>query len=202
MKLRYSPTSPYVRKITVLALETGLDARIERVPTNPWDPESDLESQNPLGKVPALILDDGQIYVEALFICEYLDSLHDGPKLFPAPGPERWQDLRLHSLAHGVLEAAVLNVVEVLRRPEPLRWPEWMERQSGKITRTLDLIESEAPSLGEQPTIGRFSLAIALDYLDFRTPDLDWRRGRTALDAWHKAISQRPSLQATMPKEP
>ncbi|MEE8623249.1 MAG: glutathione S-transferase N-terminal domain-containing protein, partial [Alphaproteobacteria bacterium] len=84
MKLRYNPASPYVRKVTVTLIETGLEDRVERIPTNPHDPETDIATVNPLGKVPTLITDDGEVLVDSPVICEYLDSLHDGAKLFPA----------------------------------------------------------------------------------------------------------------------
>ena len=90
MKLRFSPTSPYVRKVTVMAHEAGLDHRFELVATNVWDTASDIGADNPLGKVPALILDDGTVLFDSPVICEYLDGLHDGEKLFPPPGPQRW----------------------------------------------------------------------------------------------------------------
>jgi len=90
MKLRHSPTSPFVRKVMVTLHETGLIGRVELVPTNVWDPATDLGEENPVGKVPALIADDGTVYVESVMICEYLDSLHDGPKMYPAQGPARW----------------------------------------------------------------------------------------------------------------
>ena len=202
MKLRYTTTSPYVRKVTALALETGLDSRIERVSTNPWDPETDLSDQNPLGKVPALLLDDGQVFVDSNFICEYLDSLHDGPRLFPEEGAARWQALRRLQFANGILEASVLCFVETGRRPEALRWPAWIERQSGKVNRTLDLLESEAAALEGPLDIGKLALAIALDYVDFRVPELAWREGRDALESWHREISKRPSLASTKPRDP
>ena len=89
MKLRFSPLSPYVRKVSVTLIETGLEDRVENILTNVWDPETDIADNNPLGKVPALILDDGQVLYDSHVICEYLDSLHDGEKLFPASGPAR-----------------------------------------------------------------------------------------------------------------
>ncbi len=102
MKLRYSPTSPYVRKVSVTALELGLTERIARVPTDTQDRESGIAEHNPLGKVPALILDDGGVLYDSPVICEYLDSLHDGPPMFPAAGPARWTALRQQALGDGI----------------------------------------------------------------------------------------------------
>ena len=201
MKLRYSTTSPYVRKVTVVALETGLDERIERIATNTADPASDHDKDNPLGKVPALILDDGQRLYDSPVICEYLDSLHDGAKVFPAAGPERWQALRQQALADGILDAAVLRMLEQKRRPEPLRWDAWVALQGRKIGKALDQLEAEAEGLAGPLTIGRIAVACALGYLDFRAPDEDWRAGRPKLAQWFAAFSERPSMQATLPRE-
>ena len=112
MKLRSSPTSPYVRKVLVTLAETGQQDRVEAISTNPWDPATDLPRFNPLGKVPALILDDGVVLVDSPVICEYLDSLHDGDRLFPAAGPARWRVLRQQALADGILDAAILRLLD------------------------------------------------------------------------------------------
>ena len=114
MKLRYSPTSPYVRKVMVTAFETGLHDRIERVPTDIREPRPDFLADNPLGKVPTLITDDGVPLFNSRVICEYLDSLHDGHKLFPTEVPARWRTLRLMALADGILDAGVLRRMETL----------------------------------------------------------------------------------------
>ena len=135
MKLRYSPTSPYVRKVLVCAKERGLDGRIEPVPTNPTDPKTDLAKYNPLVKVPALVLDDGEVLYDSPVICDYLDSLHDSEPLIPAAGPARWAALRQQALADGILDAAILRMIETTRRPEALRWAGWSERQRLKIVR-------------------------------------------------------------------
>ncbi|MGH6953014.1 MAG: glutathione S-transferase N-terminal domain-containing protein, partial [Alphaproteobacteria bacterium] len=98
MKLRYSPTSPYVRKVLAAAIESGLDKGIERVPVNFTDPKSDLPQQNPLGKVPTLVTDEGETLFDSPVICEYLDSKSAGAKLFPREGAARWKALRLQAL--------------------------------------------------------------------------------------------------------
>lgn len=202
MKLRYSPTSPYVRKVSVTALEKGLAQQIERIATNPWDPATDLAKDNPLGKVPALLLADGTVLYDSAVVCEYLDSLGDSPRLFPAPGPSRWDTLRRHALADGVLESAVLVFQERRMRPQDIRWPELMDRQIGKLLRALDVADGEAASLGERVDIGTITLGCALGYADFRLPDVDWRRGRPALLAWYQGFAERPSMRETVPREP
>jgi len=201
MKLRYSPTSPFVRKVTILAQEAGLDSRIERIKTNAWDPATDLPTDNPLGKVPCLTLDDGQQFYDSPVICEVLDSLHDGAKFFPAAGPARWTAIRRQALADGILDAALQAVIETLRRPEQYRWQGWIDRQKAAIGRGLDQLEAEAETLSQQFTIGEITIIAALGYLDFRMAADDWRKGRPKLAAWYAEQEKRPSVAATVPKE-
>ena len=207
MKLHFSPTSPYVRKLLVCALERGLDERIERLPTDTGDPASGLAAQNPLGKVPTLVLDDGQALYDSPVICEYLDSLHDGDPLIPPAGPARWTVKRREALADGILDAALLRMIETKRRPEELRWPAWIESQAGKMRRGVAALEAEAagggPGGGLEGALdlGTIAIACTLGYLDFRFGDDDWRAGAPALAAWYEAFAQRPSMQATRPPE-
>jgi glutathione S-transferase len=199
MKLRYSPTSPFVRKVTVTLHETGLADGTELVETNVWDPATDIARDNPVGKVPALVADDGTVYVESDLICAYLDSLHDGPKLIPANGPARWAVLRLQALADGILDSAVDRVKET-RRPEGKQWDGLHERRRNGIERTLDLLESEASNLAGEANIGNIALGCALGYLDLRFPEENWRSGRSQLAAWYEKFSARPSMTATAPQ--
>lgn len=201
MKLRYSPTSPFVRKVTVALHETGQIDTVELVPTDVWNPESDIARDNPVGKVPALVADDGAAYVESSMICEYLDSLHGGAKLYPASGPDRWRVLRLQALADGIIGAAVDRIIES-RRPQDKQWSGWHERRAAAIARTLDLLESEAHTLGDEANGGTIALGCALGYLDFRFNAENWRDGRPRLAAWYEKFASRPSMQATMPKMP
>ena len=201
MKLRYSPTSPYVRKVVVTAIEAGLDDRIERIETDVWNPETDIAADNPLGKVPALVADDGRVLCDSPTICDYLDSLHGGQRLIPAEGPARWQVLNLHALASGVMDAAVARVVEHRARPEHLRFDGWLERQKLKISRALDSLDKQAAegALDGPVNLGTITVGCALGYLDLRFSEDAWREGRPALEAWYEAFSQRPSMQATVP---
>ena len=202
MKLRYSATSPYVRKVSVTAIELGLGERIERVPTDTQDRNSGIAEHNPLGKVPALILDDGGVLYDSPVICEYLDSLHDGPRIFPAEGPARWTALRQQALGDGILDAAILRMLEMVRRPEEFRWEGWIDHQTAKVARAVDRFEAEVAALEGPLTIGRITAGCALGYLDFRAPELDWRAGRPKLATWHEDFAQRPSMQETTPKAP
>jgi len=200
MKLRYSPTSPYVRKVSVTAIETGLDGRVERVATDPWSPETDLGDDNPLGKVPALTLDDGQTLFESKVICEVLDGLHDGAKLFPANEPAHTAALRRQALGDGMTDAGILLLIETKRRPEELRWDWWTERQKTNIARAMDVAEGEADGLtADDLSIGHIAIACSLGWIDLRFPDMGWREGRPKLAAWYAEFAERPAMQATAP---
>jgi len=201
MRLRYSPTSPYVRKVTAIAHELGLFDRLELVATNAWDPVSDLPADNPLGKVPTLLLDDGEALYDSPVICAYLDALV-GDRLLPAGGSARWQVLRNEALADGVLDAAVLVFIERNKRDEAQRSAWWEQLQLDTVARALDVMEGLADGFEAEPDLGQLTFACALGYLDFRFPELEWRQGRPALDRWYETFASRPSLQATTPRDP
>jgi glutathione S-transferase len=201
MKLRYSSASPYVRKVLAVAHETGLESRIERVPTAVWAPDTDIGKENPLGKVPALTTDEGEVLFDSPVICEYLDSLHKGAKLFPPAGPARWKALKLQALADGILDAAILRRLEGTQRPAEQQSKKWTERQAEAVKRGMDGLERDAGSWGAAVTIGQIAAACACGYLDFRFGHEDWRRGRAGLAAWYERFSKRPSIQATVPRD-
>lgn len=201
MKLYHSPASPFVRKALVAAHELGLADAIEIVPVamTPVKSVPALNDENPLGKIPALVLDDGTALYDSPVICEYLDTRHDGPRLFPAEGPERWTALRRQALADGLLDAAILCRYETFLRPEERQWTDWIEGQRSKFRRALDALEGEAEDFGDTVDIGTVSAGCAADYLDFRSLDDGWREGRPRLSAWLEGFAARPSMQATRP---
>lgn len=196
MKLIYSPTSPFVRKVAVTAIETGLEGRIERVTLKPGD--AALAAVNPLGKVPALVLDDGTALAGSSLICEYLDSLHQGARLFPAAGAARWRALGRLVIADGIMEAAVLRVQEAWR-DEGERSPAWVEKQTLKISDALDLFEADARLLDGPLAIDTIALGCAVGYVDLRAPDEGWRASRPKLAAWYAGFAEHPSMAATRP---
>jgi glutathione S-transferase len=200
MKLAYSAASPYVRKVSVCAEELGLAPRIENVPTKvvPSEPNRAYGRSAPLMKVPSLETGDGTVLFDSIVICEYLDHLSGSPRLFPA-GDARWRALRLHALADGILDAAILTRYETFLRPEPLRWDAWVQGQLLKIDQALDALEQSAGSL-QGIDIGTISTGCALGYLDFRFGDRPWREGRPKLAAWYEGISQRESFRKTVPR--
>lgn len=200
MKLRYSPTSPYVRKVMITAIETGQESVIERITTNPWSPETDLPDDNPLGKVPALLVDEGLTLFDSPVICEYLCS-RVGAGLVPREGLDRWRVLRLQALGDGILDAAVLRLLEG-RRSEAMQNPDWIERQKRTVARSVDCLEEEVGDWGEALTLGQITVGAALGYLDFRFPGDEWRKGRPAITDWYEAFAQRPSMKQTVPADP
>ncbi len=200
MKLYHSPASPYVRKVMVLAQETGLLDRIEvvGVATTPLAPDAGVAAANPVKKIPALVADDGMTLFDSPVICEYLDSLHGGTRMFP-DGKARWQALRLQAAADGMLDAALLVVYESRFREEAMRNQGWVDGQLAKIAGALDAFEAEADSFGDRVDIGTISVGCGLGYIDFRLGHLNWRDSRPKLAAWYERFSARPSMQATRP---
>jgi glutathione S-transferase len=199
MKLHWSPRSPFVRKVMVAAHELGLADHIDPVRTvvRMTQPNADLLPDNPLSKIPTLVLAEGTALFDSLVICEYLDTLAGGGKLFPPAGPERWTALARHALGNGLLDILILLRNE-RDKPERARLPELLDSFAVKTRAALDRFERDAPVLfAERFNIGHVAVGCCLSYLDFRFPDLGWREGRPALAAWHEGFRARPSAQAT-----
>jgi glutathione S-transferase len=202
MKLYWSSRSPYVRKVMIAAHETGLVGRLDcrRVIVSAYAENTDVLPVNPLGKIPTLVLDDGAALYDSPVICEYLDGLHSGPKLFPASGPARFEALRWLALGDGLLDMLLARMYEERARPEEQRSQKLQDAIAVKLKACLDALEALAPALEGTPVnIGHIALGCALGYLDFRFAGDDWRAGRPALAAWQKAFAARPSVVATEP---
>jgi len=197
MKLFSSPTSPYVRKIRILSAELDLSSTIEVVATNSMDNPPDLHAANPLGKVPALILDDGTVLYDSVVIFEYLDAQH-GNKFLAQTGDARWNCLRRHALADGVMDASFLRTMERLK-PKNEQSVLWLGRWESAILRGVDEMVQDQKTAGDRFDLGDIATACALGYLDLRHTDLEWRKGRDELAAWFSALSQRNSVQTTIP---
>ena len=196
MRLYHSPTTPFGRKVMVLLLESGLADRVEVVTASgtPVAPGTMPVDQNPLGKIPVLLRDDGVALYDSRVICRYLDDL-SGAGLY-GTGDTLWQTLTLEATADGILDAAVLMVYEQRTRPEDKRLPDWVEGQWAKVARALDMLEHRSMSGVD---MGQLALACALAYLDFRHDARNWRQGHPRLAAWQAGLAARPSLQATRP---
>jgi len=200
MQLYYSPTSPFVRKVSVLIAESGLTDRVtvKKVGGHPIDPGTLPVDLNPLGKIPALALDDGRVLYDSRVICRYLDGV-SGAGLYPT-NQKLWDTLVIEATADGMLEAAVLIVYEGKLRPEAERSEAWIDAQWLKIARALDHLEEMwLDHLKGKLDMGQIALGAALGYLDFRMGERNWREGRPGLAAWEAEFARRPAMRETVP---
>ena len=196
MKLLYQTHSPYARKVLVAAHETGLAGQLDVIhhETSPTRRNEAVYAVNPLGKVPVLLLDDGEVLFDSGVICEYLDGLHGGPKLIPMQTAARYGVLRMQALAQGIADAGIAARWDIERRPEALRWPVLVDAYRGKIAATCDYLEREIDEGAVD--LGTIALATALSWIEFREV-YDFRAGRPRLAAWYERFSSRASMQAT-----
>jgi len=201
MLMHWSPRSPFVRKVMIVAHEVGLADRIETVRTlvAAATPNVELMKQNPQSRLPTLVLADGTVIYDSPVIAEYFDSLNTGEKLFPASFPERLVALRRQSLGDGMLDTMLMWRAEQLRAPEH-QSIKHMQAWKLKTIVSVDMLEQEADALAASRfSIGHIGLGVALGYIDFRFPNLNWRNGHPRLAAWHKTFEARPAVQANAP---
>jgi glutathione S-transferase len=201
MKLYWSSRSPYARKVMAFAHEAGLADRIETARTlvSMTAPNRELMRVNPLAKIPTLITSDGMVLYDSSVICEYLDTLHAGEKLFPADPGRRWPALRWQALGNNMLDNLVPWRNERLR-PQAQQSPETLAAFDLKIRNAVASLDTEADALSTTAVgIGHVTIAVALGYIDFRFSDLAWRQGGQRIASWYDAFARRPSMQATLP---
>ncbi len=199
MILRFAAASPFVRKVRIAAALAGLADQIEFVAAETGDPANSLRKQNPLGKIPALVLENGEVLFDSRVIVEYLDWLAGGGKLIPPAGPARFATLRAQALADGLVDAAVLLIYEQRWREPQIRSQKWCDHQTGKIARALAEFESSPPALAPID-IGAIALACALGYLDLRFEGA-WRQDHPQLVGWLDAFAAVvPAFEATRMK--
>jgi glutathione S-transferase len=199
MKLHWSPRSPFVRKVMIVAHERGLVDRITCVRTvaATSKPHPELMKDNPLSKIPTLVLDDGTVIYDSPVICEYLDGLDGAPKLFPGGPKARLEALRRQALGDGFLDLLVLLRDERMRAQ-----PSDPHKASAAVRKSaiLENLEADAPALASAPFgIGHIAVGCALSYLDFRYADEDWRKHHPRTASWHATFAARPSVRATEP---
>lgn len=203
MKLIGSLASPFVRKARIVLAEKRIDYKLEL--ENVWVPETTIHTFNPIGKVPCLVLDDGEAVFDSRVICEYVDTLSPVGKLIPQSGRERVEVRCWEALADGILEAAVLIRVESTQRPAEHRLDTWLARQQRKIDEGLVAMSqglgSKTWCAGNRYTLADVALGCALGYLDFRMPELNWREPYPNLDKHFQKLSQRQPFQDTMPSD-
>lgn len=201
MKLIGSLTSPYVRKVRVVLAEKKIDYEFEL--DSPWVPETKVPNINPLGKIPALVLDDETVLFDSRVIVEYLDNVAPNNKLMPAPNRERTEVKRWEALADGICDAAALVFLE-RKRPAKQQNTEWIARQEDKIARALEYMAEE---LGENTwcmsthfTLADIATMCALGYLTFRFPEINWSENHPNLARLYAKLIQRPALADTVPQ--
>lgn len=200
MKLISSPLSPFVRKVRVLLIETGLADQVEvmNVTTTPLDTDPQAAAANPLGKIPALIREDGPALYDSRVITRYLDA-RSGERLYPEA--RLWEVLTLEATAEGIMEAALAMTYEVRFRPEELRHAPWVEGQWAKAARALNAVNARWMShLAGPLDMSQIAMGCALGYLDFRHDARGWRRDNPALSDWYATFSRRESMVATAPQ--
>ena len=194
--LRSSPASPFGRKVKLSASILGLSDRIQIVDADTLNPEDSIRQQNPLGKIPALILENGDVLYDSRVIVDYLDHLAGGGRVIPN-GSERFAALRDQALADGIMDAAILKSYEARWRPEERREQRWLDHQQGKIDRALEIAEATLSSPPPTFHVGHVALAAALGYLDLRF-DGRWRQGNPKLVSWLADFEGRvPAFAAT-----
>ena len=199
MELLMAGPSPYARKVCVVLHETGqaADVALKTVVAAPGGTGPDLSAANPLGKIPALVREDGPTLYDSRVICRFLDARAQS-SLYPAG---KWETLVLEATADGIMDAAVLMIYEKRFRAEPLQSVDWLEAQWNKVAGALDAIEARWMSHLEGPVdIAHIGVGCALGYLDFRHADRDWRAGRASLSGWYARFSEREAMRATVPQ--
>jgi glutathione S-transferase len=184
--LRSSPASPFGRKVRIAAAVLGLSDRIDVVAADTNDPGDSLRRQNPLGKIPVLILEDGAVLYDSRVIVEYLDWVAGGGKIIPA-APGRFRILTLQALADGIMDAAILQIYETRFREPGQYVGKWLDHQAAKVERALERVEAAPPEAAARD-IGAIALACALGYLDLRFGGR-WRVGHPRLAAWLDAFA-------------
>jgi glutathione S-transferase len=199
MILRFSPSSPFVRKVRIAIALLGFDkdVTIERADTT--DPNDSLRKTNPLGKIPVLVIEDGSAVYDSRVILDYLDDRAGGGKIVPRDSAARLAALRLQALADGILDASILAVYEGRYRKAEMHEPKWLELQAGKVSRGLGFVEAVPPPIDPMPNVGQIALACALGYRDFRFGG-SWRSEHPRLVAWLDNFAARvPAFAATKP---
>jgi glutathione S-transferase len=201
MILRSSPPSPFGRKVRIAISVLGFDGEVTIEPADPTNASDSVRRQNPLGKIPVLIAEDGAVYYDSRVILDYLDDRAGGGKIVPRESVQRLAALRLQALCDGILDASILTIYESRWRKPETHDQKWLEYQAGKVARGLAAIEAAPPALPDgkaaPPHVGQITLACVLGYRDLRFGG-DWRSDHPRLVAWLDDFAARvPAFAAT-----
>jgi len=201
MKLTFSPASPFARKVRIAAIELGLMDKIEFVPATvvPGQANDEYSRITPLKKLPALILDNGDVVLDSYVIVEYLDELAGGGKLIPASGTNRWKVKSDHSLLQGMLDSMLLCRYEKMVRPQGLQWQAWSDDHWNRAWSGMARFDTQVEVLSRPLDIVQIALTCVLGYADFRFADCGWRKAYPNLDAFHERMLSRPSVKISVP---
>ena len=198
--LRSTPTSPFGRKVRMAIEALGLSERVTVTPADPLDENDTLRQQNPLGKMPCLVLADGSAIYDSGIIIEFLQDVAGTDRLLPLRGRDRYRALTLSRLADGIMDASILVVYETRFRPDLPQSPSWLSHQRGKIRRGLAAFEASPPNPNKTDIVS-IGLSCALGYLDWRK-QVDWRPPYPGLVDWLNQFSaHEPAFERTRAKE-
>ncbi|MEW5249804.1 glutathione S-transferase [Microbulbifer discodermiae] len=200
MKLFYTNASPYARSVRIVLREYGLEERVGETISHPFDDAPEFLASNPLGKVPCLTLDDGQAIVDSEVICAYLDRVMGSGRLGGILESD-WALRTYYGVCSGLIDTLVLLRQEKVREQQELRSDFWWQRYQNAISRTLDYLNRHSQRLGDTLSLAHINLACALDYLNFRHPEINWRNAHGALVRLADDLEQRTSFQATRLQE-
>jgi glutathione S-transferase len=198
MELKFSPLSPYVRKVTIVAHELGIAGRIRLAKVNTREEPERIAPFNPLGKIPTLVTDTGAILYDSPVICEYLDAEFGGHRLLPASGARRWEVLTRMALADGMLDASII-VRHERARPRERQSDEWIDWQLRKVFAGLDQLEAAADTFGDGLDLGQIALGCAIGYMPLRLDEVAGLPRWPRLRGWYECVSARESFRATTP---
>ena len=199
MKLHWSPRSPFVRKVMIVAIEKGLENRLERVRSAVMlaaPPNPDVLADNPLGKIPTLVPDDAPALFDSRVICEYLDGIGAGPRLIPEAFDDRITCLRWQAFGDGLTDIFLLWRTEMARGEQ--RSEVISDSFDAKVHASLARLETEADALRDTAFgLGHVAIVCAIGQLDFRFPDSGWKAAHPRLSAWYAEMQERPSVAET-----
>jgi glutathione S-transferase len=183
MILRSAPPSPFGRKVRIAAGVLGMTAELDVQPTDTNNPADNVRQQNPLGKIPVLIAEDGETFYDSRVILEYLDHRGGGGRIIPREPKARFAALRLQALCDGIMDASILQMYEGRFRPAEKHVQSWLDYQAGKVERGLATLEAAPQKLDAPPDVGQIALACVLGYRDLRFQGT-WRKDSPKLVAW------------------